>query len=128
MNNVTQPMALRLKEAGWEWDIEKIYTYDEPDHNPGWFLEVAEEYMPNSHYGWLPAPNIAELRERLTFDDMKLYWGSQETELPEATLDNFKASGLWHAFSVFLYKVHAAADELAKVWLWVNAKGKGESK
>jgi hypothetical protein len=107
-------MAQTLKDV-WKWETEKVVVpfcyYTEGGYKEEW--RIVDRQYGKWHYPteWLPAPSIGELRERLTYSNFIKYrnfvWVDEM---------DFISLARW------FYDVTASADELAKVWLWVQRK------
>ena len=115
-DHVSQPMAQTLKDV-WKWETEKVVVpfcyYTEGGYKEEW--RIVDRQYGKWHYPteWLPAPSIGELRERLTKDDFFYYY--------RMTFNH----NIYHHEDIpvaWLYTVTASADELAKVWLWVQGQ------
>ncbi len=109
-NHVDLEHAQLLKEAGWEWETEKVWVW----HYTEWLLVpfslesvtiVTPRYI-QTPTKWLPAPNISELRERLTWDDFYAYWHRDYKIKINLSLPGW------------LYDVTADPNTLAAVWVW----------
>lgn len=92
-DHVTQPMAARLQAAGWP-------------QKPTWVFPDGEEV-----YSEPTTPSIGELRERLTWNDFKVYYKRYEGVLYD-----------WEVYAQWLYAVTASADLQAEVWLFTQGK------
>ena len=110
-NHVSQPVAQALKVAGWEGRTDRRY-YE--GSNKEWYSCRSNSPPPiTMRTGkWLPAPNISEIRKRLTKTDFENY---------------IMCHSLGYASAYdWLFTVTASADALAKVWLWVTSNKEGE--
>jgi len=117
-NHVDQPHAQLLKEAGWKWETERT-------HFLVWIVPVRYELREtnrclDSQLLDYPAPNLSELRERLTWDDFDNYYIAEvfSTENYRATFEP--------TIQQWFYDVTADPNALAEIWVWVNSNKKGE--
>lgn len=130
-NNVTKPLALRLKEKGWGYEPPTDFHYCRGYQRDDGTWNYRLSYVPGGcyHEGMLPAPNIAEIRERLTKIDFRDYWWHKvrQGNLRLNCVDNPRDKFLLEdEYVEWLYTVTASADLLAEVWLWVTSNKKGE--
>ena len=110
-DHVSQPMAQRLAPL-WEWKTEKVHRIPVEGKPHLTDREFHEQECEGQCGELLPAPSLGELRERLTYSNFIKYrnfvWVDEM---------DFISLARW------FYDVTASADELAKVWLFIQNEG-----
>lgn len=113
-DHITQPMAARLKAAGWEGETFWFYRIDRDTPIQSNLQQTWKRLLPNE---WLPAPSIGELR-----------WNADGTErLTKADFGDYYLAKIYLArdvpmFAEWLFTVTADADALAEIWIWKEEK------
>ncbi|MDD5006850.1 MAG: hypothetical protein PHC68_00440 [Syntrophorhabdaceae bacterium] len=125
MNHVDQPHAKLLKEAGWEWETERVRVAikwaDKKGEHIEWELRDSPYGKFMDSIGWLPAPNLGELLDPkiLTWDDFIIYYCDSGKARDTTIWEN---NMVWYDFAKWLYETMKDPNALARIWVWKERK------
>jgi hypothetical protein len=108
-HHVNQPHAQALKKAGWEKETDRRYYQD--INKKDWH-NCRSNFPPPSSLTtgeWLPAPNLSELLDEITLNNLKTYWWAVDEK-----------SEQHKNFEEWLYNTMKDPNALADIWLWVK--------